>query len=619
MIQESFAEHREHSSLSVFGARYILLVYVSVLGCLTVFTHLAQIISMQFDLYARIVVYSGGVLASLWLVFIYRLKHKILEVDKNAIIILILVCLVSGLFSVYLQPHAPFGTIYQDELCYLSGVAYYIENPSEPLTYEVHYLHSGQEPFHSVAYFVNNAYQLIQSAFSYVLGIPRIPFFFGVASFLAGIMFPLSLYLLLGKFARDGTVSAVGTIFVVAVLALLNDQRITPGGWIYEEIFMGKSIIVSTGMCLFTVYSLEYFQQISPIKFGRLFVLLACLAGLSTTSIMLFPLMGAILFVSYHCFAKEEWSNIRSLVRKGFLYLSSFFYLIVYAIYISLTDTVGGAVYANQNFPIDLYGYVKDYLWNPALPATPIVFVVFSLLAILIARVEVRRFLLGIVLLPFLVINPWSAVLLSNFFRGIYMRIFYILPIYFVIGYVGEYGFAFARTLSPRIRFAVLGSIFAALFCLYIISPTSSIKSLKSRDEIFSDNNYLVAQSVMEIAPQGVMLAPYPISSTIYAFAPRYPQMVDRPIITRYFLWAQGREMDAFQRIKAANLLMGDAGANNSNFESLLSILKQYPEIRSVLVSRRAMSLYLPVARILYERGFADSRKVQAGFILFWK
>lgn len=603
----------------MFFARTVTLWWVVILGILTILTHISQVISLRFNVYANIVFYSALILTAAWGIACCLNKAKRIDTfDWKPFFLLLLTCVGSGVITVFSQPEDPFGQASQDELVYLSGLIYYLKNPLERLTYEVHYLYSGMEPFHSVSYFVNGAYQLVQAAFSYVLGIYHITFFFGIVSFLAGFALPLSIYLLLGRFSEKTMSIAMGTFATFAVILLLDEKVITPGGWIFQKVFMGKSIIVSTGVCLFTCYSLEYFLERSLARWMQLFMLLTCLIGMSTTTIMIFPIMAAILFLAYYIVAKQEYVDIIALFKKGIIYVASFAYLGAYAVYISLTDSVGGAQYANQNFPHTMYGYITGYLWDKTFPITPITFVLFSFLAILLARSEMRRFVTGMIFLPLLILNPWVSEFLLQFFMGVYVRIFYITPIFLVIGYTFSRLFEYTQKRPGKLRW--VWTCFAALlFGMYVTLPSSNFKTVKSHSAIFSGKNYLVAQSVINETPRGIMLAPYPISSTIFAFAADYPQIIDRPVITQYFLWTQGREAEALLRIKASNFMFGNPPKDNSGFDAFITILDAYPEIKSVVIRNKTLNSVPELPLMMKERGFKYSRVVEKIYTVFWK
>jgi len=118
---------------------------------------------------------------------------------------------------------------------------------------------------------------------------------------------------------------------------------------------------------------------------------------------------------------------------------------------------------------------VREYLvgyYNPSIPLTPILLIIFSLAVLFITKGKLRTFLavwMGVVLLT--IPNPLIAKLLLNLFRGIYFRLMYIYPFPLVIGIFSAVLYeTTSQTTCGKIVWAVASFIFCGIL---FFSPSS--------------------------------------------------------------------------------------------------------------------------------------------------
>ena len=445
-----------------------------------------------------------------------------------------------------------------------------------------------------------------------------VKFAYLVVSPISALMFPFSLYLLITRFTDDTLDAAFGTFAALLIITWLGEGDTAPGFWIFTRVFQGKCIVVSTGLCLFAYYSLNYFDHQGWNDWFRLVLLAIALVGMSSTAIMVLPVSAAILFASYLvAFSKKPFQNVPAVAKLGAVYVVSLFYLFLAAAYIASVDSVAAAAYINRQYPSVFSGYALSFV-NPQAPMTPIVLIVFCIASIFLAVKNVRMYVLAQVFLPFLILNPWISNVLIKLFQGVYFRMFYILPLFFSIGLTLSLLFDRTKSLRRSIRVALWSVVLLGIFGVALILPTSIVKGMHSFASNYSGQRYDVAMKVIRMISPRIVLAPDPISETIFTFNPAFPQMIIEKDNTNYFLWAQDRQQEGQLRMDTQAFLLGDPGKSNQNYKSFLTLIQKYPEIGAVVFKEQILFKYPTMLNSLSTLGFQNSLN-QSGFFIAWK
>jgi hypothetical protein len=463
------------------------------------------------------------------------------------------------------------------------------------------------------------AFDYILGVFSYLTKIPFIKVYYELGGGLGGLLIPLSIYLALSQFSRTTASAALGTFFTTLSIFLLAETVWTPGGYSFIRSFEGKVIMLFAGIPLFIYYSLKYFAGPRQIKnypsyhpiakrSGRitpiipLFFLITALTGMSTSAFMIFPILAAIIFVSYWLAFRENFPSFRDVLERGVVYLLSFLYLFYFAIFVAMHDKVDTALAINVS-----NGYtdtVREYLvgyYNPSIPLTPILLVVFSLAILFITRGKHRIFLslwMGIVLLT--VPNPIIAKLLLTLFRGIYFRLMYIYPFPLVIGIFVA---ALYEKTSQNIRNKIVWAVASFVFCaILFLSPSSLFVSDRyTWGEWSSYKENASALEIVNITPHGLMVAPYPISGAVRMIDTDFDQLITRDDHLDVYLNLQGRGDEAKLRMRASDFLDGKA----QEYDSFVRLMNMYPEVQSVVFYRK----------IFYRQEYAETAKKLANLM----
>ena len=616
-MDQDFDLRQLDSRLSVVVIDEAAFWYVASFGILTVLTHLSQLASIRFVDYSYLalgilIIISLGSALSLWSSTL-RVQTK----DWFSLALVMAAAIVAGFFVVNLQPIRPFGGV-NDDYYYFANAVYYYFNAGQPFNFIVHSLYSGGAPFVSASYLTTGAFQYIQAAIAYILHVDFIRFAYLVVSPISALMFPFSLYLLITRFTDDTLGAAYGTLSALLIVAWLGESDTAPGFWIFTRVFQGKCIVVSTGLCLFAYYSLNYFDRQGWNEWLRLVLLAIALVGMSSTAIMVLPVSAAILFASYlFAFSQKPFQNVPAVAKLGVVYVVSLFYLFLAAAYIGSVDSVGAAAYINRQYPSVFSGYALSFV-NPQAPTTPIVLAVFCIAAIFLSIKNVRRYVLAQVLLPFLILNPWVSNILIRLFQGVYFRMFYILPLFFSMGLTLLLLFEKTKSIHRGIRVTLWTVVLIGISGMALILPTSIVKDMHSFASNYSGQRYGVAMKVIGTISPRIVLAPDPISETIFTFNPAFPQMIIEKDNTNYFLWAQGRQQEGQLRMDTQAFLLGDSGGSDQNYKSFLELVHKYPEIGAIIIKDAVLSKYPTLLNFLGTLGFQNSVN-QGGFFIVWK
>jgi hypothetical protein len=613
-----YLEYQSKRNLSVTViSRAVTLLMVN-LGILTIFTHLAQIASIPFVYYAYLMfgllmIISFGMARTIW-----RDVSRAQTKDWSSLALVMATGILAGFLVIRLQPINSFGGAIYDYY-FLANAVYYYYNPSQPFNFIVHSLYSGGgAPFVSASYLTTGAFQYMQAAMAYVLRMDYITFAYLIVSPISGLMFPFSLYLLLTRFTDDSFSAAFGTFTALLIIMWLGERSIAPGVWIFSRVFQGKSIVVSTGVCLFTHYFLNYFDRRAWNDWLRLALFATALLGMSSVAIMILPVAAAIIFMSYFiAYIERPFQNLLVITKLGVVYVAALFYIFLSAASIASMDSAEAATYINREYPSSFGGYVYMFM-NSEAPTTPVLIAICSIISIFLTAKNARRFVIAQVFLPFFILNPWVSNLLIKLYRGVYFRMFYFLPLFFVIGLTVSLLFDKTKTLSRNIRAAAWIAALVGIVGVTLLLPTSIMWRLKSFDSKFSGQNYDVAMKAIEMLPPGVVLAPDAISSTMFTFNPAYPQIIIKRENTDYFLWAQNRGEEGKMRAATQIFLLGDPGKSNKNYEAFMELTRKYPEIQAVVFNGELSSKLPDLRKFLRSRGFVNSIN-QSGYVIAWK
>ena len=611
--------YRNENSLSVSFFRLVVLLWAGSLACLTIFTHLAQTFGLVFRQYAFI---SLFVFLIIVVIFVWRSKDFWRESkvrDAYVLLGVIAISLFGALVSLSMRR---IGRFIPDEYYYGTNPAFYVQHPDSKMGFELLFFYSGGMPFYSVSYLTANAFDYILGAISHLSHFQFAKVYYELGGGLGGFIIPLSIYLALTQFTSDTKPAALGAFFVTFGIFLLAETVWTPGGYSFLRSFEGKVIMLFAGVPLFAYFSLRYFSRPRLSTWISLAAVITMLTGMSTSAFMIFPILGAVLFVSYWSAFREQFKSVIVFLQRGLVYLSSFSYLFGFAFFVAQRDRLetAQAINISNGYTDTIREYLAGYL-NPALPLTPIFLLVFSAAALLLAKGRQRTFLsvwMAVVLLT--VPNPIVAQFLLKFFRGIYFRLMYVYPFPLVVGIAA--GLLYERSLQWKYHKTAWALASLGFALLTFFSPSSLFGSDRytwGNWSTYKEN--AAALEIISVAPHGLMIAPYPISGAVRMLDTDYEQLITRDDHMDVYLNKQGRGAEAQLRMKVSDFL--DDG-KLEDYPFFVRLLETYPQVNSVVFYRKIFyrTEYAETARVLAKymqsAGFLH-RKDLEGSVVFWK
>ena len=611
-------------TLSVFAVSRVVMLLSVNLGILTIFTHASQVVGLTFQRYAVVSLLLILVISS---IFVWRNAGEFKNLETRDWIVLFSIILIAALGIFVSLSMRRVGRFIPDEYYYGANPVHYIQHPEEKMGFEMFFFYSGGEPFYSVAYLTATAFDYFLGVIAYFTNISFIQTYYVIGGGLGGLLIPLSIFLALSRFSRDTIGAALGTFFTVISILLLAETVWTPGGYSFPRAFEGKIIMLFAGIPLFIYLSLQYLSAAQNTakdlpRLLPLFFLLTMLTGMSTSSFMIFPILAAILFASYWLTFRENFPAFRDVALRGVMYLSSFLYLILFAVFVSQRDKLDTALAINIS-----NGYtdsVNEYLlgfYNPALPITPVILGIYSLAIPIILREKRRLFVLLWMLFAALIApNPIVASLLLNFFRGIYFRLMYVYPFPLMIGIV----FSALYEESEEDSRTKLWPLTIAMFASLLLLLPSSI-FVSDRYQLGSWRTYKENAAALEIVslapPHGIMIAPYPISGAISMMDSEYAQLITRDDHTDIYLNLQGRGEEAKLRMQTSDFL--DDG-RQEDYPAFTRLLEMYPSTKTIIFNKKLFyrKYYADIAhqltQLMQQSGFTRRQDLESS-VIFWK
>ena len=583
--------------------RIFLVLIMSVAASLTVLTHIAQITGISFRVYAIIgtcitIIVTGCIL---WRELSKQIIKTVTAHPGSAAALAgcsllgALLCLVSYRFDF-------------DDFYYVPNVVYYLEHPTEAMGFLIHFVDSGGDPFVSY-HFGSFPFEYSQGIVAYITRCRFLTVYYFLAPALFGGMMPLVWFYLISRFGFRSRAAITGSFIICMCLPLMGEQHGSFGNFAFNRIFQGKVVMLAVGIPLFVALTMDFFRWPGKKNWFYLFLASVAMVGFSTSAAMLLPMLASVLVIA-SCF----WyvPNVRAWLLRGFFYLCTLFYPILYA----GTFLLMSPELLNSDNPIYRHrlttylANVKNVLGGPVV----IIFLAAgTILAISLLQKRHRRLIVTWLALLFLLyLNPLVGPIVMKLTRqSVFWRLFYLLPFPIVIGLSGAAVAGRLENKSPKWGRIVFGTITVLLLAAHLPASSSSVFRRGPRVTKFGIPRYKVlnireARSVLESAPPpGTMLALQEVSRSLPMLTAKYPQLLIRPHAIYIWMGQRGTMDKAMHRVQAQAFLGGRA--SKANLESLVWVIRENPQIRSIVAYSRvaeAGSRYL--FRLLKNFGFAE-------------
>jgi hypothetical protein len=577
---------------------------MSVAASLTVLTHIAQISGMSFHAYAITGVCLAIVTASL--VLWSQLSKQILRtVTTNPPIavalagcslLAALLCLVSHRYAF-------------DDSYYVPNVIYYLENPSEPIGFLIHFVDSGSEPFVS-HHFGSFPFEYSQGIVAYITRTHFLNVYYFFAPALFGGMIPLAWFYLISRFSFPSRAAITGSFIICMSLTLMGEQHRCFGNFAFNRIYEGKTVMFAVGIPLFVALTMDFFRSPDRQKWLMLFATSVAMVGFTTCAAMLIPILASVLVVAC-CVSYVP--NMRSRLLRGFFYLC----VLAYPVLSAGTFVLLSAEQINSDNPINEHWALTflphaEHIFKG--PVVILFLVAGTILAVAFLQKRHRRFLIAwFTLLVLCYLNPIATPFMIKHVPsgGIYWRVFYLLPFPLVIGLSAAAVAVRLENKSPKWGRIVFGTVTVLLLAAHLPASSPSVfrrgkRATKLGIPRYKAANLHQARKVLKVAPPpGTMLALTSVSLSLPMLTAKYPQILMRSHGIYMWMGQRNTMHKAHHRVQAQAFLKGKI--SKENLKSLVWVIRQNPQIRSIVADHRvaeAQNRYL--FRLLKKLGFTE-------------
>lgn len=611
----NFTKDIPESYVSIILAKSILFWMASIFACITIFTHIAQILGITFRIYAY-----GGLFFILtmslltWFFFLNQYK-KVTHYDLRTLWFLAAISLGSAFISSFFNTGV--FKVNSDLFYYVPNTVYHLQNPDSPMDFAIHFIETGSEPFTSYFVATSVPFEYTQAVIAYFLNIDYLTAYFLLSPALLGCLIPIALYYLICQFV-DPKFAVVGALFTVAIILLLGETPRTPGTWSFPNIYIGKVFFISIGIPLFAAATVNSFRTASPFDWMLTFAATTAMVGATSSTMAILPPLAVVLVVACAAVSGGEY---KTFIRNLLLYSCSLSYLIVYTLvaFFNLRSDVSTNSPISEDFPVTFLGHA-GFFFEKSGPATALVLIVSTVLALVMTSGKVRKFTLAwVVAAIVLFLNPIVAPLLIKHLTtpNIYWRLFYIYPLPLLLGLTGAKLFEYAGRFSKPVQLGFISGTFFMLFISHFVPFTTSVLYLRTE---FAWPRYKMppasqraATAVIAVTPPGPMLAPLPLGGIVAMLSANYPQMRVFNEAEKVWFGERGLRTEIDNRICASEFVNGDKPECLPAFQALLG----YDNLRSVVMAK-TVALDPHIQSILNVNGFANYREVD-DLLVYWK
>lgn len=585
---------------------FLVLIF-AVMAALTVLTHIAQIIGLPFFLYALIGLFVSAI-AAIAVLLNEPLKKflPLVKTNKSACIVLVPCFLIAGFFSAILyRPDL-------DDIHYVPNVVYYLEHPHEPMGFAIHFLDSGDKPFVAYHWGTSNPFEYSQGIAAYFTKTHFLTVYYFLAPVLFGGMIPLVWFYAISRFSSNNRSAILGAIIICLSLTLLGEKHASYGNLAFNRIFQGKVVMFTVSLAAFAAFTIDFYRSASVKNWLVLFLTATSMIGLSASSVMLIPILVFVLAIA--CSFSYLKGTV-SRLKTGLLYCCSIIYPVLYAgsVFLAFTNQAGIELPSTKSYPADFFGHA-EYFFGPVAAVTLVISSIFA--TFFIKKYDRRFLILWMLLIIILFLNPLATRLLIKRVipQSIYWRLFYLFPFPLTLGLFGAGIASWIDKKRPK-----LNLVFASLVILLLLAahlPASSPSIFKPRktfsNTVINISDYKVmdlkyAHKVLTLAPPpGTMLAPEAICHSLPMLTSKYPQIRVRTDGIILWMSQQGKKEQALHCIAASDFLGGKITDRSPN--SLIAVLDNYPQIRSVVAFRRLAEQNPILFQLMNKHGFTEYR-----------
>lgn len=475
------------------------------------------LLSLSFAFASRLIVVATSASVA-WCVFRFVALARV-QGSSSKVTLPVVMALLAALLTGVLA--ASINRPDMDDSVYAAKPVYYMEHPERPLDQGVTWLAGLPDEPHSIVF---QYYETAQAALAWSLSVEFLSLYHIVFPFLVGTLMFLSVFLVLSLFDSRPWACLWATVVFVGVLLSLGETHRTFGNLSIARAFQGKFVFVEFGVFIWVYFSLRYLANPCKRSWWLLFVSGISMVGLTTTALVFLPILSAVLWGAYSINQRQLFK--RAGFISGVQYCATLAPVIVWAMVFNLVASkyVAAGSSINAIFSSDFYGQL-GYLFNPALPLTPVLFLLSTFVVVMYS--PHRRFFLAWLIIPIVfmlnpIISPWVIKYVTT--ENIYWRFFYLLPfpLLIAVSALCLYHESLKAHLMQAAALVLLG-------CLALNGPTSVLRPGNNAHwALFSDKVtpglLPVVNSMKHNLQSGSMFAPFEVAISIVLVTAKFPQ-----------------------------------------------------------------------------------------------
>jgi hypothetical protein len=477
--------------------------------------------------------------------------RAIRSIDKGALWMVVLAIAMTVLATCCL--HRPDS----DDAIYLPKLVYLLTYPSTLMDGAAHEIFGASMLPRSAAAYYPTSYEFAQAVVAHTAGVNILWIYYVLAPVAAGVLGLIALILNIRECGVSTRAAAYGGLLLVPLLLLMGEAHRSYGNISLVRLFQAKFAFMWFGLPVFVYLSRVFLRTRNPRVWLALFVVVLALSGITTSALVMLPLLAPVLLVAWRVDSDDVKGWLALATGYGFALLPTIVFALDYRRYAVAYANFGATL--NAGFPQDFWGQVSLLEQGVHFPLTWILFGC-ALLACL-CRPRRHRFLLTwTILLVLFVLNPWVATWMMQHVtsENIYWRMFYLLPLPLMLGVVIATLYESMSREHWRAYWLVLGTVvIAGLAPTSVLRPGNGLTvgaPGPSLDGLADD-----AKRITEQTPQGVVLAPVALAQDMAVLSARHVQIATRLDFLALVLLHQPLDDDLRQR--ATSFVAGQGGS----------------------------------------------------------
>ncbi len=464
--------------------------------------------------------------------------------DRRALVWVLMACVLGALAATCLHRSD------SDDVIYVPKVLHLLAHPETPMDGLIPEL--AHNPVLSLpkaaATYYPTSYEFIQAVFAHATGTDFLTIYYVFAPCAAAIFGVLSIILNLRLLGLSTHAAAICAVLLIPLFLLMGESHRSFGNFTLVRLYQAKCVFIFTGTQAFIAASLLFFKKPGAACWIALLVVVLAVVGVTTSALVMIPLLAIPLFVSWSCIEPHRHVTAMS-IAYGLALLPVAVFALDYRRY--AFERAGFGSDLNAGFPSTFMGQIELVTGGLSSPPTLVAFALALGICLYTWRIREHAFLLlWTAITVALYLNPWSAPGIMRFFttENIYWRLFYLLPIPLTIGMAIGYGITRIGLDSKAGRLQPLGALLV-LGIAVTVAPTSVTRQGNdvriASPGLTLDVYAADAHACLRFAKPGVVLAPISLAQDMVLLSANHKLVATRADFTKNALF---KDPDDFNR-----------------------------------------------------------------------